>query len=332
MSSSAFLHSNFDGAWKTALQTWLRECLHLFWPHLHRAVDWRYAPVFLDKELKLLGRLLKKNVRQVDMLAELQLISGTKTILLIHLEVQAGNVSASFSERMLYYHLHLQQHHPKHNIFSSAILLDRESGPDTETFLSRTFGCELVFQFPVLNLASWRHRMAELEMLAPVNPFAVVVMAQLECRATKPDTTRLASKLRLAQALSRWNHGADIRRKLFFVLDAVLALPAALDDLFIESLEQTEDPTMMQQLNSLERVLLRREKAAGLEEGLQKGLKQGIQQGERGGASDVLKTLLERKFGALPEWASARIAQADTEELRQWALNVLDAHTIDEVF
>lgn len=99
MSSSRHARAHFDGAWKTALQTWLRECLELFWPDIHDALDWRHAPVYLDKEVKALGRIRDKSARQVDLLAELRLKSGARTLLLIHLEVQAGNVAASFSER-----------------------------------------------------------------------------------------------------------------------------------------------------------------------------------------------------------------------------------------
>jgi len=37
-------------------------------------------------------------------------------------------------------------------------------------------------------------------------------------------------------------------------------------------------------------------------------------------------------FGPLPDWALARIAQADTEALQQWALNVLQAERLEAVF
>lgn len=70
-------------------------------------------------------------------------------------------------------------------------MLDREAGPDTETFRSAGLGDELIFRFPVMNLAQWRRHRAKLEALAPTNPFAVVVMAQLVSRATRPDGTRL---------------------------------------------------------------------------------------------------------------------------------------------
>jgi flagellar biosynthesis/type III secretory pathway protein FliH len=174
--------------------------------------------------------------------------------------------------------------------------------------------------------------MAELKSLAPLNPFAVVVLAQLECRATRPNDRRMATKLRLAQSLSKWGYNGEDRRMLFIVLDALLALPEALDDRFIESLEKTEDPAMMQQLNSYERVLLRREKAAGLEEGLQRGRQEGMLEGKLEGVANVFTAILERKFGTLPEWAAAHIAHADASTLERWAINILEADRIEDVF
>ncbi|NYT25186.1 DUF4351 domain-containing protein [Alcaligenaceae bacterium] len=161
--------------------------------------------------------------------------------------------------------------------------------------------------------------MAKLKAMAPTNPFVVVVLAQLEYRATAPDATRLVSKLRLARSFKQWNYDEATRKMLLRILDGLLLLPEPLEDQFIETLEQ-EDSVMMQQLTSADRVLLRREKAAGLKEGKLEG------------ASTLLETQLQRKFGSIPDWAAARIAQADVESLRQWALNVLDAERIELVF
>lgn len=193
-----------------------------------------------------------------------------------------------------------------------------------ETFHHGGMGDDLTFRFPVVNLAQWRHRMAKLKALAPTNPFAVVVLAQLQCRATAPDASRLASKLQLARSLARWNYDAAARRALFRIIDGLLVLPERHDEQFIETLEQTEEPAMAQQLTSLDRVLPRREKAAGMEEGLQKG--------ELEGALTLPKSQLERKFGSVPAWAAARLVLADTDTLRQWGLNVLDARRIEDVF
>ena len=53
----------------------------------------------------------------------------------------------------------------------------------------------------------------------------------------------------------------------------------------------------------------------------------GRQQGE----AALLLRQLERRFGALPGWASDRIAAADTAALEEWGLRVLDAGSLDDV-
>ena len=318
---------DFDGLWKEALQLWLPECLALFWPHIHRQIAWSTAPAFLDKELKRLDRILKQGAQHVDLLVQVRLKTGKDALLLLHLEVQAGDIHSSFALRIFRYRIHLFEKYRGRPILSCAILLDRELGPDTETFRHGGFGDELTFSFPVVNLAQWRHRMAKLKALAPTNPFVVVVLAQLEYRATAPDATRLVSKLQLARSFKQWNYDEVTRKMLLRILDGLLLLPEPLEDQFIETLE-LEDAVMMQQLTSADRVLLRREKAAGLEEGRQ----EGRQEGKLEGASTLLETLLQSKFGPIPDWAADHIAQADVESLRRWARNVLDAERIERVF
>ena len=279
--------------------------------------------------------IVRPGIRHVDVLVQLQLKTGASSLLLIHLEVQAGRVTASFSARMFQYHVRLLELHPGQDILSCAILLDGKTDSFTQTYQRQAAGCELIFRFPVINLAAWRHRMAELKAQASTNPFAVLVLAQLEYRATRSGTTRMAGKLNLARALAKWDYAPDTRRLLFLLMDSLLVLPDPLNDQFLQTLE-TEEPIMMNQINSYERFVLRREKAAGVEEGLKKGLKKGMRQGkiegQHEGASTLLRTLLHHKFGAIPDWAATRIAEADAVVLQQWGLNILDAKRLEDVF
>ncbi len=109
---------------------------------------------------------------------------------------------------------------------------------------------------------------------------------------------------------------------------------------------------MLQELSSVDRYLLKKEKDAGLEEGLEQGLEQGLErgleqgleqglergrregrmEGRRAAATSLLQGQLEHRFGTIPEWAAARIAQADADTLQGWALKVLDARQIEDVF
>ena len=64
---------------------------------------------------------------------------------------------------------------------------------------------------------------------------------------------------------------------------------------------------------------------------LQEGKQKGEQEGRRKGEAAMLLRQLERRFGALPDWARDRIAAADTAALEEWGLRVLDAGSLDDV-
>jgi len=63
----------------------------------------------------------------------------------------------------------------------------------------------------------------------------------------------------------------------------------------------------------------------------QRGRQEGEQKGRQEGEAAILRRLLERRFGALPDWARDRIAAADTAALEEWGLRVLDAGSLDDV-
>ena len=159
----------------------------------------------------------------------------------------------------------------------------------------------------MVNLAGWQSRVAESEALAPANPFAVIVLAQLECRATEPDASRLASKFRLASALRQWNHDQAVRRQVFRIIDSLLSLPPELARRFIELLEEREKPAMLQQLSSIDRYLLAKERVAGLENGRRKERREGKMEG----AAESLSMPITHKFDALPDWVHLHLEQAD---------------------
>lgn len=49
-------------------------------------------------------------------------------------------------------------------------------------------------------------------------------------------------------------------------------------------------------------------------------------------AALVLETLLQRKFGPMPDWARQRITSANEATLNHWAIRVLDAQSLEDVF
>ncbi|NYT79368.1 hypothetical protein H0A71_20535 [Alcaligenaceae bacterium] len=87
----------------------------------------------------------------------------------------------------------------------------------------------------------------------------------------------------------------------------------------------------MPYVTSIERLGEARGLQKGLQEGRQEGFQEGLQEG-RNSAARLLSAMLERRFGQLPAWVTTRIAQADTETLQSWTLNILEAERLEAVF
>lgn len=62
------------------------------------------------------------------------------------------------------------------------------------------------------------------------------------------------------------------------------------------------------------------------------GHAKGRQDGEQKEASKILLRLLTRRFGQLPDWASAKVSIADTVLLETWSDHILDARILEDVF
>lgn len=320
--------ADYDGAWKRALDLYFADFMVLLWPTLHAQIDWTYPPVFLDKELQRLAIYKEDKTRRgrrllVDKLARVRLRSGQDVLALIHVEIQGPRL-VGFAARMFHYHLALRDKYPQQSLASLAVLTHRAQGPATESYAYEHWGCSLSFTFPVINLESWQSRSDELALLAPNNPFAVVLLAQLEANARHPGQERLVRKTQLIRRLIDWRYDESQIQALFLIIDAMLPLPEPLEQAFTEAITQLEEETHMTYVSSVERVRLQRER--------DKARQEGRQAGELKGASEILAAQITRKFGALPDWADVRIQQADEAALSRWAVQILDAQRIEDVF
>ena len=68
------------------------------------------------------------------------------------------------------------------------------------------------------------------------------------------------------------------------------------------------------------------------ERGIQKGLKKGLLRGRDEGQAQLLQRQLVHRFGPLPKQVLEQLAQANSEQLVEWSLRILDARSLDEVF
>lgn len=69
--------------------------------------------------------------------------------------------------------------------------------------------------------------------------------------------------------------------------------------------------------------------AQGRNEGWSEGRNEGRAEGQAEGAANVLRGLLEDRFGPIPAWAESRIAGAGPSELTRWARRVYSAPDVE---
>ena len=151
------------------------------------------------------------------------------------------------------------------------------------------WGCRMGLRFPVVSLAAYRGRWAELE--ASANPFAVVTQAHLQAQETAGAVSaRYAAKLTLVRSLYRRGYSRQDILEIFRFVDWVLALPEVLEQQLWTEMQQFEEEKRMRYVSSFERIAQKR------------GLEKGIGQGQ----TKLLNMLLRQRFGALPDWAQAR--------------------------
>ena len=65
---------------------------------------------------------------------------------------------------------------------------------------------------------------------------------------------------------------------------------------------------------------------------LMQGHQKGHQEGRQEGEAAILLRQLVRRFGPLGAATIERVQTASSAQLEQWADNILDARTLDEVF
>lgn len=111
---------------------------------------------------------------------------------------------------------------------------------------------------------------------------------------------------------------------MFKVIDWLMTLPVWLETRIWQEIETIEEHKNMQYITSVERIAI----AKGITQGIAKGITQGITKGE----SKLLKRLLERRFGALPVWATEKLSNATEPALEAWGEAILTASTLEAVF
>ena len=309
--------SDYDGAWKEALEHYLSEFVAFFFPEAHAAIDWSRGYEFLDKELQQVTRDADLGQRRVDKLVQVWREEGEPAWVLVHVEVQSQR-EADFAERMYVYNYRLFDRY--HRLVASLAVLGDESATwRPERFGYDLWGCSVAFRFPVVKLLDYRAQWSALEVSD--NPFATIVMVHLKAQETRgDDEARQRWKLSLTRRLYERGYGREDVLRLFRFIDWVMQLPEGLEESYWRELRAYEEVEGMSYVTSVERI--------GIKQGIQQGIQQGMQQGLLAG----IELGLELRFGSeglrlVPEVYKIE----DVDVLRAIHAGLRTAGTLDEL-
>ncbi|WP_343729065.1 DUF4351 domain-containing protein [Duganella sp.] len=315
------MDDDYDTPWKEVVTNYFPEFMAFYFPDAHAAIDWSRPYAFLDQELASLSRDAEVGKRLLDKLVRVHLCDGGQQWVLVHLEVQGWH-DAAFAERIFTYHYRVYDRYRK-PVVSMAVLADSGKGWRPSRFVYRTMDCEMRLIFPIVKLQDYADRLPEL--LAHPSPFALVTSAHLLTQQTRRNAEhRRAAKWRLTRLLYKRSWDKQRIIDFYHAIDWMMRLPDALDAQFRDDVYALERREAMPYINNFER--------AGRKIGRQEGLLEGRQEGRQEGRATLLASMLAKRFGALDAVVMARLATADAERLSAWALNFVDARTLDEVF
>lgn len=289
------IRNNLDLAWKEALSRWLPEFLALFQPEVHAAIDWTRPPVFLDSETRRLRRpprgrpwTLRGQRRVVDMVARVALRQGAEALVLTHVEVQ-GRHDPDLPLRMRLYNDRLFDLTAL-PVFSMAVLIDASPTWRPDRHVVELWGCRSTLEFPVVKLLDWRDRREELERSG--NPFSLVVAANLTVLETKPDQpARLEKALKIVRLLLQRGFTQEQIDGLFDILEVMMPMNDKLSEIF------TREVTLLEKQHARRLVTPTEIRA----------LKKGRQEGRVEAQCAAIRTVLEARFGEVPEHLEAAL-------------------------
>jgi hypothetical protein len=139
--------SDFDGAWKEALERFFEPFIAFFFPQVHAGIDWTQPVLFQDTALQQVAPDEPQGKQHVDKLVRVVRRDGTPTWLLIHIEIQS-QYDRGFPERMFCYHARIYDR-DRRLVVSLAVPADEEPAWRPDQFGYALWGCELALRFPV---------------------------------------------------------------------------------------------------------------------------------------------------------------------------------------
>jgi hypothetical protein len=296
--------SDFDGAWKYALEQQFDTFLDFFFPQAHAAIDWQRPVVVRDNELQQVAPEDQAGKQRVDRLVEVYRLDGDPALVLVHIEIQAQR-DREFAARMFRYHARLFDR-ARLPVASLAILGDTVADWRPDRFGYALWGCELGLRFPMVKLLDFD----EAQLAATPNLFATLTLLHRDAQATRRNPEeRLRRKVARYRALLRQGHRAEEIRVMLRLMEHLLRLGPSFAETARTAMRQVEveETGMDTFVTSFEEI--------------------GRAEGQR----DLVLRLLDRKIGPLSEDLRAQVAALAPEVLLELSDALLDFTSVDEL-
>jgi hypothetical protein len=316
-----------DNAWSDILHYHFREFLELFFPEVHRDIDWKRPAEPLDAALEALIPQSLKGKSTADKLFKVWLKSGEEIVVFIHVEIQ-GYSDLAFAVRMLRYNTRIRERYGS-AVVSLAVLTDPSARFRPSAYEYARWGFRLGMEFPTVKLLDYRGRERELERSR--NIFSVVVLAHLAALAARKGPTRarrFEAKWRLFKLLYRRGYSRQAVRDLVRFLDWILRLPEELEREIIERARSLEPRKTMPFLSNIERWAIEKGLKQGHEkgykegraEGREEGREEGQEEGLRKGLLEAIALGLECRFGKRGLKVLPRVRKIQDLEKLRWVV------------
>ena len=234
--------ADYDSPWKEALALFFQEFQAFFFPEGSSAIDWTRGFETLDKELQQVTHDAETGKRIVDHLVKVWLTDGAEEWLLVHVEVQS-QYNADFASRLYTYNSRLFDRY-RRDVVSQVVLADDNPAWRPSHYEFARWGFRIRMDFPAVKLLDIVRGRADLE--SNPNPFAALSLAHVRTLETSHDPAeRRAWKFRLVKSLYERGLSADAVRKLFRVIDWMMALPQPMERMFWNDMDQYERENKM---------------------------------------------------------------------------------------
>lgn len=290
--------------------------MRLFFPAVHREIDWERGYVDLKQELQTIIPDAEAGKQFVDLLFKVFKKSGEESWVCIHVEVQS-QWDADLPKRVFVYNsrLFLRYDRP---IMSLAVLGDEHPYWRPQKYESELWGCEVSLKFPTVKLLEFRDKIEELKRSG--NPFVYFVIAHLKTLETrKKPQQRLSYKEAISIEILQQELDPKLKRDLILFVDLLMVLPRELQNTYRESLLKEKEKNKMPLVAPLERYF----REQGKEEGKAEGITQEAQ--------TVLYDMLKYRFGDMPLSLEEKIRNLDNLTLlRKLRMQVLEISSLEE--